>query len=307
MPYIRLDIQSHYINLIQPWRGVYILRRADGQPLFAPHAARPGNRIIPQDAVEPINVSLPEYVHETSLIQDTNKTCSCERLLNRAWRSEKAKQRLMERVSYRLLRRHLSPQQLDDFRKHRRFDVVTSSGRRYRIAPNRLVEELDNDDKTIAGYCIHPVGGYPAGDVMLSQKFLLDTDEESFLTIANKHDHPTNGHYNLTNGHYNNIQVREITEEDMAIYEDMERYGAYADRADCPTCGLERNPNCEHRYHIYRLIHLHEAVCAEDGCENAGTHVADLTRMVAHCRQHALGRSDNASALAGCQNTTGRD
>lgn len=86
-----------------------------------------------------------------------------------------------------LLVSSLNPEQAAEFREWRSFTLHSKDGKRtyritYGIAGN--VFEVERG-QAIASYCIHPTG-VPTEDVMLAQKLMLETDEESFLKIANK-------------------------------------------------------------------------------------------------------------------------
>ncbi len=86
-----------------------------------------------------------------------------------------------------LLLSALTPDQTKDFRKTSEFTVISKDGKRtyritYGIAGNVILIEKG---KPVARYCIHPTG-IPTEDVMLAQKLMLETDEESFLRIANR-------------------------------------------------------------------------------------------------------------------------
>jgi hypothetical protein len=91
----------------------------------------------------------------------------------------------------RLLKENLDTEQLREFEEKRHFHVHTKDGvRRYRIdwgiAGNvKLVEENGQPVPRVKHYCIHPSGSWPTPDVMLSQKHMIEAEEEEFLRIAN--------------------------------------------------------------------------------------------------------------------------
>nr|WP_240537557.1 hypothetical protein [Bradyrhizobium japonicum] len=88
-----------------------------------------------------------------------------------------------------LLREWLSPTQRAQFDASKSFDVVGGdSGRRYRIHYGRVtnVHEIDGAGQPVTGWCFIPSGGLVAGDVMLSQKIALETDEKTALAVANR-------------------------------------------------------------------------------------------------------------------------
>jgi len=87
------------------------------------------------------------------------------------------------RKARELLIAHLPPEQLKDFERSGCFTVVgNKTGTTYRLGSG-VVRTHD------ASFCIGPVdAGLPRDDRVLTQKWLLETDEEKFLKIANRWD-----------------------------------------------------------------------------------------------------------------------
>jgi hypothetical protein len=85
------------------------------------------------------------------------------------------------RKARELLIAHLPPEQLKDFKRSGCFTVVgNKTGTTYRLGSG-VVRTHD------AIFCIGPVdAGLPRDDRVLTQKWLLETDEEKFLKIANR-------------------------------------------------------------------------------------------------------------------------
>jgi len=85
------------------------------------------------------------------------------------------------RKARELLIAHLPPKQLKDFERSGCFSVVAVSIKtKYKLG-NGVVRTHD------ASFCIGPVdAGLPRDDRVLTQKWLLETDEEKFLKIANR-------------------------------------------------------------------------------------------------------------------------
>ena len=85
------------------------------------------------------------------------------------------------RKARELLIAHLPPEQLKDFERSGCFTVVgNKTGTTYRLGSG-VVTTHD------ASFCIGPVeAGLPRDDRVLTQKWLLETDEEKFLKIANR-------------------------------------------------------------------------------------------------------------------------
>ena len=83
----------------------------------------------------------------------------------------------------------LSPEQLAQYEFYRYFDVIGGqSGKRYRIryGTSMNICELDSRGRMIAGLCFSPNEVLVAGDVMLTQKIALETDECSALAVARR-------------------------------------------------------------------------------------------------------------------------
>jgi hypothetical protein len=80
-----------------------------------------------------------------------------------------------------LIREWLSPTQLRDYEKRKRFKVTGSSGGHYLIAPG-YIRDLDNGGHI----CFVPENwtALPVADVMLARKIALESDEAGVLKIA---------------------------------------------------------------------------------------------------------------------------
>lgn len=80
----------------------------------------------------------------------------------------------------------LAEPQREELERDGFFHVETRDGsRRYRLSPTGQPRRVQGEDGRQWSYCIHPDYGYPADDVVLAQKLLLEADEEAFLRIAN--------------------------------------------------------------------------------------------------------------------------
>jgi hypothetical protein len=93
-----------------------------------------------------------------------------------------------EQKARKLLAEWLSPAQLAQYTRTGHFEVTgCHSGKRYRIRSDRRlnIDELDEDDKTVAVWCFGPNGHLPIGDIMLAQKIALETNEYAALEVAN--------------------------------------------------------------------------------------------------------------------------
>lgn len=87
-----------------------------------------------------------------------------------------------------ILDRHLTEDQRAQLARDRFFVVRGSKGRNYRINHGRArnVVEVDAEGKAVAHLCAHPGIACPDEDTMLAQKLMLETDEDSFLAVANR-------------------------------------------------------------------------------------------------------------------------
>jgi hypothetical protein len=106
----------------------------------------------------------------------------------RACAEERAKETLEEL---------LTQEQIDDWRRTKAFELITQSGRRYRIRRGvsgnvRLIE----DGQEVEALCAHPrtslhddagryLGVLPSEDVVIAQMLALNADEEGFRRVAN--------------------------------------------------------------------------------------------------------------------------
>src|SRR5262245_31641423 len=87
----------------------------------------------------------------------------------------------------KLLKRNLSPEQLQQYKQHRHFDVIGGeTGRRYRIRPGTSlnIDEYDAEGGKVTSWCFVPEGRLATGDVMLAQKFALELFEDEALAVA---------------------------------------------------------------------------------------------------------------------------
>lgn len=93
-----------------------------------------------------------------------------------------------EDAALKLLKEHLSPEQLACYERHTYFHVTGGhSGKTYRIHYGRQqnIKELDKNGRVRGTWCFLPTGDVPAGDCMLAQKLGLELGEKEVLKIAN--------------------------------------------------------------------------------------------------------------------------
>jgi hypothetical protein len=88
-----------------------------------------------------------------------------------------------------LLRRHLSREQRVSFAARGYFELVSEWGRRYRVTEGNcrnvysLVRDEDGAWQPFQCFCLM-APSVPVGDLLLTQKLLLETNEQHFLDKA---------------------------------------------------------------------------------------------------------------------------
>lgn len=89
----------------------------------------------------------------------------------------------------KLLREKLTPRQRADFDRHKRFEVVGRSGKRYRLTCKRVgnIDEIDDNGQVMIRYCVHPADFVPDEDTLVAQKLWLENADEELLAGANVH------------------------------------------------------------------------------------------------------------------------
>ena len=88
-----------------------------------------------------------------------------------------------------LLNEWLCPEQRATLERHGYFEARgCHTGKRYRIrrGRNMNIEELGQNGAQVAVWCFGPAGHLPLGDVMLTQKLALETNEQAALGVANR-------------------------------------------------------------------------------------------------------------------------
>ena len=103
--------------------------------------------------------------------------------------AERLEKEAAQKRAQALLKESLDAEQLDQLERTNWFFVKSQLGKRYRIRHQWAgnVDEIDEEDRVIAEFCIHPQDwGVPVEDSMLIQKLMLEADEPRFLQIANR-------------------------------------------------------------------------------------------------------------------------
>jgi hypothetical protein len=95
---------------------------------------------------------------------------------------------LVEQKGGALLQSWLSAEQAEQYSSYGYFEVISDTGRRYRIRHGKMmnIDELDSVGNRLCEWCFLPVGKLAAGDVMLAQKIALETFERQALAVANR-------------------------------------------------------------------------------------------------------------------------
>jgi hypothetical protein len=134
------------------------------------------NEGYPARAVDPVALEAARLEQERALAQEIARRQAAVFLRDEADKRAEA-----------LLAAHLTPRQREQYREHRYFEVITRTGR-YRLAHGWAgnVHRVDDQDRLVERFCIHPARVVPYADNLLAQKLMLETDEERFLRVANK-------------------------------------------------------------------------------------------------------------------------
>lgn len=111
------------------------------------------------------------------------------RIAEAAEAERKREQAEADKRAANLLRSLLSPEQIADLEKHRRFYLTTESGQRYEIDCKKRMHnvfEVDANGKRLVEHCIYQKGELPLADNAAAQLLLLKADENEFKRISNK-------------------------------------------------------------------------------------------------------------------------
>jgi hypothetical protein len=130
------------------------------------------------------DISIPSIIQERTEAENARieelRRVELERYEQRKLASDRAKQVLLE---------HLTPLQREMVEKNGWFVIEGGkSGKRYVIRTNTIAGNIDEMDgnKVVAKYCCHLPHQYPHSDHHLTQKLMLEWDEEAFLRKANR-------------------------------------------------------------------------------------------------------------------------
>jgi hypothetical protein len=108
-----------------------------------------------------------------------------ERDTERKYQEERAARIAAEVKAELLLQRLLTAEQRETLEKKNHF-YLYSGGRKFRIDRGQTgnVKLVDEKDRVVQSYCIHPAG-VPDADAMAAQKLMLEADPETFERVAN--------------------------------------------------------------------------------------------------------------------------
>jgi len=137
--------------------------------------------------------------HYVNMLQAQPRTETGEERAAREERQRRAAEEQIKRERERaaaqvkareLLLTHLTPEQRDTVARHGWFVVEGGRSRkRYRINTGGYagnIEELDADGNVVATLCCHARVDIPVADQHLTQKFMLESDEQEFVARANR-------------------------------------------------------------------------------------------------------------------------
>lgn len=132
----------------------------------------------------------PDPIAEARRIEREDQARREAALRAQGWKEAEWPRRLAEAEARaaKLLRRFLTPEQRTALEMDRAFDVRAPSGTVYRLrwGTMRNVLRLSGRGHPVEQLCLHPVGWVPTGDVLLTQKLLLERQEAEFLRQANR-------------------------------------------------------------------------------------------------------------------------
>jgi len=138
------------------------------------------------------NISIPSIIQERMEAEAARRALQEQRFLENQELQRAAEKRADEarKRAREILLEHLTSEQRDMVEKNGWFVIQGGKSKKtYRIGSKAIagnVEELDIQGKVIAKYCCHLPHIYPAHDHHLTQKLMLEWDEEEFLRKANK-------------------------------------------------------------------------------------------------------------------------
>lgn len=127
------------------------------------------------------NVYKPKPLTEEEIAEQKRKN---DEYLRKA-EQERLEREKAEVVAEELLLQFLDAMQAKQWKDKNSFVVVSETGKKYRVARGRRVEELDESGKVVGRHCIHPTGGVPMSDEALAQKMHLEVNEAEFRRVAN--------------------------------------------------------------------------------------------------------------------------
>lgn len=117
---------------------------------------------------------------------------AAEEKRKREYEAEQARVKAAAQRAEELLIEHLTPEQQKQYKDNKWFVIEGGKTKqKYRIRAGTLVANVDvlNDTgRAQHRLCAHArPGSVPMGDQLLAQKIILETDEDAFLRIANRH------------------------------------------------------------------------------------------------------------------------
>lgn len=135
---------------------------------------------------------LRRIIVDREKVMAANKAAEEKR--KREYELEQERRKAADKRAMDLLIEHLTPEQRKSYNERKWFVVEGGKSKtKYRINANgSLMANIDvlaeKSDQRLHRLCAHlQHGSVPLGDQLLAQKIVLETDEDAFLRIANRH------------------------------------------------------------------------------------------------------------------------
>lgn len=126
---------------------------------------------------------LPQLTAEQKAEQQRQREAAAAQRLE-----DEKQRRIAAEKAVTLLKSLLTPEQLAEYEKKKRFFVIGSDGNRYEVdcsQSHRNVYEVDDKGKRKRGYCANATGNVPVADNHATQKLAIETDVAAFKKVAN--------------------------------------------------------------------------------------------------------------------------
>lgn len=140
------------------------------------------NRVVPADVVEHLARA---YTHRfVTAVGHPEVWSGIDVQVQRQYAEHRASREHAQRQAEQLLRRLLSPMQVEHYRAHLCFRVRGSQGGLYEIAHGYSGNVYEIEPSYGRRYCAHPPMNVPVEAAMVGQLLMINTDESGFLRVA---------------------------------------------------------------------------------------------------------------------------